>query len=127
MTKSDLFSDEVISQAREMVDAFERIDGVKSVLSYLDAPLLFSPKMSMSELANNLRTIEDDSTDKDLARLEFQNSPLYAELLTDTEVTYTAMQLSLESNDEYEDAIACLLYTSPSPRDLSTSRMPSSA
>ena len=25
------------------------------------------------------------------------------------------------------DAIACLLYTSPSPRDLSTSRMPSSA
>ena len=26
-----------------------------------------------------------------------------------------------------EDAQACLLYTSPSPRDLSTSRMPSSA
>ena len=25
------------------------------------------------------------------------------------------------------DSIACLLYTSPSPRDLSTSRMPSSA
>ena len=27
----------------------------------------------------------------------------------------------------YNDALACLLYTSPSPRDLSTSRMPSSA
>ena len=26
-----------------------------------------------------------------------------------------------------EDILACLLYTSPSPRDLSTSRMPSSA
>ena len=26
-----------------------------------------------------------------------------------------------------EDAASCLLYTSPSPRDLSTSRMPSSA
>ena len=26
-----------------------------------------------------------------------------------------------------ESAITCLLYTSPSPRDLSTSRMPSSA
>ena len=36
----------------------------------------------------------------------------------------------LISNDElYEmiDELACLLYTSPSPRDLSTSRMPSSA
>ena len=29
--------------------------------------------------------------------------------------------------DEYEWHDACLLYTSPSPRDLSTSRMPSSA
>ena len=28
--------------------------------------------------------------------------------------------------DEY-DSVSCLLYTSPSPRDLSTSRMPSSA
>ena len=27
----------------------------------------------------------------------------------------------------FEDGHACLLYTSPSPRDLSTSRMPSSA
>ena len=27
----------------------------------------------------------------------------------------------------YESYMACLLYTSPSPRDLSTSRMPSSA
>ena len=34
-----------------------------------------------------------------------------------------------ECSDEYvmEPATACLLYTSPSPRDLSTSRMPSSA
>ena len=54
------------------------------------------------------------------------------------------MQLILHKIDEYEEAISryenrarpkikksmdysCLLYTSPSPRDLSTSRMPSSA
>ena len=29
--------------------------------------------------------------------------------------------------EEYMEVYACLLYTSPSPRDLSTSRMPSSA
>ena len=35
----------------------------------------------------------------------------------------------LDFNDEYRNLpyLACLLYTSPSPRDLSTSRMPSSA
>ena len=32
-----------------------------------------------------------------------------------------------EDKEIVEDLIICLLYTSPSPRDLSTSRMPSSA
>ena len=38
-------------------------------------------------------------------------------------------RMTFEYMDEVEAAIvdACLLYTSPSPRDLSTSRMPSSA
>ena len=31
------------------------------------------------------------------------------------------------TGDEYRPVDGCLLYTSPSPRDLSTSRMPSSA
>ena len=103
--KEDLFSKTTISNVREMVTLFERIDGVDSVLSYLDAPLLFSPKMSMSELANNLRTIEDEETDKDLARLEFKNSPLYTELLTDKDANFTAMQLILENDTEYDLAI----------------------
>ena len=34
---------------------------------------------------------------------------------------------SIQGYDQYDKLYACLLYTSPSPRDLSTSRMPSSA
>ena len=64
--QEDLFSEKTVAQVREMVTVFENIDGVESVLSYLDAPLLFSPKMSMSELVDNLRTIEDEGADKDL-------------------------------------------------------------
>ena len=103
--KEDLFAEQTISKVREMVSVFEQINGVESVLSYLDAPLLFSPKLGMSELADNLRTIEGDEVDKDLARKEFQNSPLYTELLTDADARYTALQLLLESNKEYEMAI----------------------
>ena len=40
-----------------------------------------------------------------------------------SQISYTASS-ALDAKD---DAYACLLYTSPSPRDLSTSRMPSSA
>ena len=56
----NLFSEEVIAQVRSMVDSFTNIEGVESVLSYLDAPLLFSPKMPMTELVDNLRTLEDE-------------------------------------------------------------------
>ena len=35
--------------------------------------------------------------------------------------------LAITDHGNMHGALACLLYTSPSPRDLSTSRMPSSA
>ena len=38
---------------------------------------------------------------------------------------YTQLWMVLE--EVYMENVICLLYTSPSPRDLSTSRMPSSA
>ena len=43
---------------------------------------------------------------------------------TSDEVTYLQHATRLGNVNDYKD---CLLYTSPSPRDLSTSRMPSSA
>ena len=36
-------------------------------------------------------------------------------------------ELDMEAIDEIERSLGCLLYTSPSPRDLYRSRMPSSA
>ena len=41
--------------------------------------------------------------------------------------TVCGITSKLPENGQIEVAFACLLYTSPSPRDLSTSRMPSSA
>ena len=49
--------------------------------------------------------------------------------LSDVKGDYQVFVFSLQSLEENVAAgdIVCLLYTSPSPRDLSTSRMPSSA
>ena len=101
----DLFSQKVISQVRSMVDSFTEIEGVESVLSYLDAPLLFSPKMPMTDLVDNLRTLEDEGIDLNLARAEYQSSPLYTELLTDSSANFTALQLILNPSIEYDKAI----------------------
>ena len=48
----------------------------------------------------------------------------------DDAIVYSALQLAIENEKlitKETDDKTCLLYTSPSPRDLSTSRMPSSA
>ena len=39
----------------------------------------------------------------------------------------TAQRLQIDAASSSQKSAGCLLYTSPSPRDLSTSRMPSSA
>ncbi|MDP6917400.1 MAG: MMPL family transporter [SAR86 cluster bacterium] len=103
--KEPLFSIESIKNVRNLSDRFEELDGVGDVLSYLDAPLLFSPKMSMSELADNLKTIEEEGVDLNLAKREFQDSPLYTELLVSKDGKTTALQLNLIESEEYDAAI----------------------
>jgi hypothetical protein len=100
---SELFDRKTINKVKEIVSDFESVKGVNSVLSYLDAPLLFSPKMGMRELANNLRTIEDEEVDLSLAKEEFKGSPLYSELLVSKDSTSTAFQLTLEFDSEYNN------------------------
>ena len=62
-------------------------------------------------------------TDKEIIDIKLCKLDEYAQdLLHLTEKTNG--ELSMASSSKYNN---CLLYTSPSPRDLSTSRMPSSA
>ena len=103
--KTDLFDRETIGIVRGLADQLESLDGISSVLSYLDAPLLFSPKMSLSKLDDNLRTIEDESVDLTLAKEEFKTSPLYSELLVSKDAKTTALQLNLLENNSYDESI----------------------
>ena len=65
------------------------------------------------ELAQDLKAIHGLDAEQELANI--LSTEILAEI--NREVVRTI----------YTNAVACLLYTSPSPRDLSTSRMPSSA
>lgn len=80
---------------RELQTQLEAINGVASVFSVLDAPLLNSPPMALAELADGFRTLESPDVDRDLARDELRSSPFFRELLITLDGTTTAMRVNI--------------------------------
>jgi predicted RND superfamily exporter protein len=100
-----LFSKEVltdISNLRNELIALEQID---SVISLLDVPLVNSPPMTLAEISRNVRTLESDDVNIQLAEQEMRHSPLYQNLLVNSEGDTTAMQVNLVPNRRLIDLI----------------------
>ncbi len=91
----DLFSDAVLARIAALRDELASLEPVSSVTSLLDVPLLDSPRTNLSEVQEQVRTLADPDTDRELARREFTHSPLYKSLLTDPAGETTAMLVSL--------------------------------
>ena len=91
----DLFSDEVLTDLAHLRDELEKLEGVESVTTILDVPLLESPPQPIKELVRDVSTLEAPGVDRELARREFQNSPIYRNLLVSPDLSTTALQVNL--------------------------------
>ncbi len=94
--KVGLFTQESLSNIRKLRDELAGLGRVESVLSILDVPLIDSPRVSVSELQEQVRTLETEGMDIAKARLEFRNSPLYRSLLTSVDEKTTALLVYLK-------------------------------
>ncbi|WP_105101701.1 efflux RND transporter permease subunit [Microbulbifer pacificus] len=101
----DLFSDESLATMRRLQDELAMVDGVTGVQSILNVPLLYSPKLSITDVADGIRTLSSPGTDKDLVRREFLESPIYKELILSPDGETTAMMLNLELDKEGLDLV----------------------
>ena len=154
-----LLSSASLDPLRNMADELRELEGVSSVVTVWDVPLLESPPVSLRDITSGdpLPSLEDEGVDRAQALAEFTTSPIYANLLVSEDGELTAVQINLERDDYYDELLQkrdalrnldkagtlsaaqavelqtteqlynCLLYTSPSPRDRTRSRMPSSA
>lgn len=99
--KDYLFSNNVLEDLSELVADLQQLEGVSTVMSILDVPLLYSPKVSIASLIAGVKTLRDTSVDKSLAAEEFRNSPIYKQLLTSTDAKTTALQIGLVRDKTY--------------------------
>ncbi len=104
--EGDLLSDNVLSNLTRLRDELKGMERVSSVVSILDVPLLESPPVPVKELAAKIQTLESETVDKKLAKIEFKNSPLYQNLLVSPDLKTTALLIYLPIDDIYRDLLA---------------------
>ncbi|MAT84273.1 MAG: hypothetical protein CMD39_08280, partial [Gammaproteobacteria bacterium] len=78
----------------------EGVDGVSDVFSILDAPLLQSPPVPVSELAEGFNTLRAPDVDRDLAREELTGSPFFRNLLITEDASTSALRIGLALDGE---------------------------
>ena len=102
----ELFSDQSLNQLSQIEKELSELDGVDSVLSLLDAPIFFQPKVGLTEVADNLKDLTSEGIDLREAKKEIINNPIYRDLIISKDGSTTAMQIVLQGNNEYDALIS---------------------
>ncbi len=98
----DLFSRASLQRLEALSADLAALDAITGVTSLLNVPLIDSPRMTLTEIQQRVRTLSDPDTDPQLARREFLSSPLYRDLIINRSGDTTAMLLKLRPAPQAE-------------------------
>lgn len=99
--KEHMLSDTTIATMRALKESLSRVDGVESVTTFLDVPLLESPPMEISEVVKNVRTLSSSDINKTMVEKELTTSPLYANNLLSGDFKTTSILVNLKEDATY--------------------------
>ena len=100
-----IFNNKSLQRIEKIENEILEIDGVNQVLSILDAPIVEQPKVSLSEIGDNIKYLLDESIDLQKAKQEILSNPIYQELIVSKDGSTTAFQILLDKNESYESLI----------------------
>jgi len=103
--QQDLYAPETLEDLRKLRDSLLKIERVASVLSILDVPLIDSPRLTLGDLKNGIRTLETPGIDINLVRKEFATSPFYKDLLVSPDAKTTALQVIFKQDKIYQSLL----------------------
>ncbi len=98
-----LFEDAQLRRLESLHNWLETLSGVASVNSILNVPLLFSPKISMTQLGQPLPTLLAPSANLEQAKIELSTSPLYGDRLLSSDLSTTALQINFTQDEAFLD------------------------
>ena len=99
--EGDLFEQHNLDTLASLRTELGAIKGVESLLSMLDVPLLYSPKIAVADLQNELNTLLSENVDKQAAKQEFLNSPIYKDVLLSADGQTTGIMATMSLDQTY--------------------------
>ena len=99
--EGDLFDQKNLDTLSELRKDLTTISGVEGVLSMLDVPLLYSPKIAVADLKGELNVLLSEGVDRQLAKQEFLNSPIYKDVILSADGQTTGMLATLALDETY--------------------------
>ena len=102
-----LLSPESLQPLQAMADELRELEGVSSVVTVWDVPLLESPPVTLSDITSPdpLPSLEQPDIDLDLVLRELTTSPIYADLLVSRDGQVSAVQINLKRDEFYYDLL----------------------
>ena len=101
----DLMSDEVLTDIKALSSELLKLDRIHSIDNILNVPLLNSPRVEIGKLATDIRTLETLGVDRELARKEFRESPIYKNLLMSSDGKTTIIRVNFKRDQKYFDLL----------------------
>jgi predicted RND superfamily exporter protein len=99
--EGDLFEQHNLDTLASLRTELGAIKGVESILSMIDVPLLYSPKIAVADLQNELNTLLSENVDKQAAKQEFLNSPIYKDVLLSADGQTTGIMATMSLDQTY--------------------------
>jgi predicted RND superfamily exporter protein len=96
-----MFSEPVLLELGDLRADLLALDGVDSVVSILDVPLIKSPPVDIKQISRGIRRLGDNDTNRSLAREELITSALYRDLIISADARTTALRVNLRQDQRY--------------------------
>ena len=101
----DLFSDEALQTLKQLRGELEKVTSVDSVFTILDAPLVKSSDVPLTEMINDIPSLDKPGVDRGKAKDELLNSPVFRELIISVDGRTTALLLGLVEDQRYKELL----------------------
>jgi len=97
-----LLSNTSLKNIKSLSAKLLKVENINEVTSILNVPLFQSPIQSISSLlSGGIKTLESSKVNKNLAKKEFLESPIYKDNLVSADFKSTALVLNLKTDEKY--------------------------